>query len=1182
MSRRKMQKNNRILLIFGVAFAVFLSVYSIRNAAVSVVALEQMARCGAEEHVHDAECHTDGRLTCGKMEHTHHRNCYLILLKDNDINHLLSQIDTDKNNSLESVIHRTVDQALQYDKHLIIQQKESGFQYLSFSASAVMYNSSGTDINASNLDILGLNKTIAANGIEPGIVFNEDLYQANVVESGPQDTALLGASMLTAEQDNGGISTFALGAAANTNNNRSNIYVYLDNSWQCIGAITHTRSGNYSSGYTARVNTADLVNLINNSLGTSLTYQMIQVQASNGLTGTYSSGNVESQYTTLGTYSRQDANRAKYVRVMADTAGNPLEFYTVTFNYLDGSTTTQYVLDGTTITLPGDNIIWLKGTEQIQSGQRITITGTTVFKEKTDGLLVDYDIAFPTVTDVRVTVATEPTLQGATVQEITDKIPEGSPTIVRNVSQQEVLAKVNDHSAKMSRVIRFSGWKVGDTDTIVSANATLTWEELLAYSNSGRVTLTAVWEYRAVQTASFYVRYDSIAMDTTGNQVEGVVTDYTPELFATFVGGADAASMNYSQLNQKYYIADTSSDNSFGADQAIRARYGEQEGIWLQSFPDDDDIFNQLKQYADQLEVDGEKVDVDDLHSNAYTIRWYVMKCQSDAWHIDGRLVKKEGVINVTKTFAGNREGITLAKQDFRITAANASGSKRHTLNLSNYSSYDTETDTYTWKITGVEYGELWTMTESTYRKKASGEVTYNGYAAYNVVDAFYLPNNKNGDDSDEDGVLSVDVVGQTYAMDGYEVEVLRVEFTNVYHTVDSIIIKKEDAKTGNPIGGAAFQLLQNGSVLHFRYDSATDQFVYDSEGQITELAGSSTGYYEIVTTGFSYDYGDVTVKELQAPEGYTPIENIIVGQRSGDVGIINPSSMTSYHDGLLIVKNSTENTSVTAAKEWRCPESEWKTVTVQLMANGNPASALIPGVETAAQLSASNGWSYTWSNLPTHANGAEIVWSIRETQIGSESCRPDNTFANWLVFYGYPTYTRDDNGKITNTSITVQNDTRRTLLHLTKMDTSGNHRIDGVTFKLEHLIESGGGYRENPDFVPRTMTTGADGTLTFDNLLYGRYRLTEVSVPGGYEKLETPVYLTLHENGLVVVEDHDYASAGSTAYSIVVYNRMSPMLPATGGCGTYWYYTIGGLLMLAAVCGYMLPKRKKGGRQSA
>ena len=113
-------------------------------------------------------------------------------------------------------------------------------------------------------------------------------------------------------------------------------------------------------------------------------------------------------------------------------------------------------------------------------------------------------------------------------------------------------------------------------------------------------------------------------------------------------------------------------------------------------------------------------------------------------------------------------------------------------------------------------------------------------------------------------------------------------------------------------------------------------------------------------------------------------------------------------------------------------------------------------------------------------------------------------------------------------------------------------------------------------------MTTGADGTLTFDNLLYGRYRLTEVSVPSGYEKLETPVYLTLHENGLVVVEEHDYASAGSTAYSIVVYNRMSPMLPATGGCGTYWYYTIGGLLMLAAVCGYMLPKRKKGGRWSA
>lgn len=1170
MRRRRNRSENRIWIIFGAVLVVCLSICAIRSTFVSSVALEQEARCGAEEHIHGEECYTDDLLCCRTMEHIHTENCYLVLLRDNDINHLLTQVEGDPSNSLEPVIQQTLDSAI--------------LQYSSAPQATLLSVQEDTDSTFGGMSISDLNQSITENGIEPGLVLNEDLYKAGAMAGGPTDTAL-NAVMPVAEDD---IMPLALEVDPNPNRGYANIYVNVDDRWQCIGSvsITSAKSGRY---YAARIGTSATLNLVNGELGSSLTRNNISVKYSTSPTSvadsSWLSGSVSSTNITLGSShaTQNEARNAKYVRIL-DTSGNPLKFYTVTFNYANGTSLTQYVRGNTAIELPS-NYTWHDGSGNVyEGGEDVVINKATVFTEgpADNNIRITYQVNFPTVSNV--TVSTEPTLQGTALQTVTDTVLEGSNALVRNVSQQEVIGKVNGHSANLSRVIRFSGWQVGSSNTVISANATLTWEELQAYAGGGRIMLTAVWETNAVQTASFYVRYDSVAMDTTGTQIEGVVTDYTPELFATHVGGEDADTMSYTQLNNKYYIADTSSDNSYGADQAIRARYGEQSGIWLQSFPRDEDVFEQLKQYADKLEVDGKPVDVNDLNGNAYTIRWYVMKCQSDAWHIDGRLVKKEGIMHVTKTFAGNKDGIAAAKEDFRITAVNDDRTKSKTMTLSNYSSYNNDTDTYVWEITGVEYSEPWTLTEYTYGKlQADGETTFDSYAAYNVVDVYNPANNQNGDDADGDGVLSVNVVGQTYAMDMGEVQVLRVEYTNVYHSSDSIIIKKEDSKTGNALSGATFQLLQNDTVMRFTYDADKDQYIYNPGGSIVELSGSRSGYYEIMTTGFSYDNGDVTVKEMRAPVGYTPIEKIVVGNwGDGTVGILNNSPMASYHNGLLIVENTTESTSVTAVKEWLCPEAEWADdVAVQLLANGNLASALIPGVETTAVLSAAGNWTHTWTNLPTHANGAQIHWSVRETRIGTETCRQDFTFANWLVFYGDPVPTTDANGKVTNVKITIQNETRRTLLRLVKTDTSNTFRLSGATFTLQNLQQVSGAWVDNPDFVTRTMTTGTDGTLTFDNLLYGRYRLTETKAPDGYELLEEPICLTLGENGVVTVEGHEFAQADSTAYSIRVMNREPLPLPSTGGSGTAWYHTIGGALMLLALCGYILPKaksRKKGG----
>ena len=572
----------------------------------------------------------------------------------------------------------------------------------------------------------------------------------------------------------------------------------------------------------------------------------------------------------------------------------------------------------------------------------------------------------------------------------------------------------------------------------------------------------------------------------------------------------------------------------------------------------------------------------EDLHADAYAIRWYVFKAQSDAWHVDGRLVKKQGLVYVKKSFAGNQDGVALAKQDFSITAANATGSKRHTLTPEQADSYDRVTDTYTWEVTGLDYGEPWTITEHTYDMLNNpGGINYHGYSEYSVIDAFNQQN-KNGADT------TVDIIGQTYALDAGTDQIMRVEFTNVYHTSDSIIIKKEDARTGNPLAGATFQLLQNESPLTFTYDSVKNQYIYDTGGSITELSGSTTGYYELVISGFSYDSGNVVVQELHPPPGYTPIENITIGylpdpntgQATDEIGILSTSPLASYHDGLLIIENTTENTSVTVSKQWLCPEADWADVTVQLLANGQLVSSLIPGVEPTVLLTSANGYQATWSGLPAYANGAPITWSVRETKVGTENCKPDFSFANWLVTYSAPTYTKDGSGTITNTAFTIQNDTRRTLLRLTKTNLSGSLRLSDATFTLQHLVSDGrGGYTVNPTFVTRTATTGSDGTLTFDNLLYGHYRLQETSPPSGYEILADPIYLTLQEDGSVVVDNHAYAQAGSSSYTIHVMNVPKRPLPTTGGIGPGIYQALGILLLISAAWVWNLPPNRKEGR---
>ena len=1220
-----------------------------------------------------------------------------MLLKDNDINNLLSHIDNDESHNLEILIYQTVDTAIQYNENLYVADRETvsddELVFLSnvtisasqketaitvpeepIKASEVEYSSLAPTA-VQEMDISELNETISENNIEPNIVLNENLYNVAVLSNAPSDTGVL----LDTIGSSGGISTLSVGDPQIDDDYTANFYINLDraNNWVCIGNLPFERVASSNNRYTLRISTSAIVDLINDSLGTSYTASDFRLKyATSAASQSWTSTTPGAQYTTIGTNIRQNnSTQARYIRI-TNSNGTDVRFYTVAFEYANGTTEKMYVKNNTRITLPegqwktgnstynggqsytvtkattftaqtctvtyqhpngdtstetvtrgtqitlptgydwtangntyagGDRVTinsnttfvgsvpvfymvtyqypggsphtdTVKSGTQIQlptgyiwtvngvphaGGDRVTITGDTICIGAAAPIQVSYSVNFPTsgyAADVT-KPSTTPTVEGMTaaVGSITVQPLQG--ITVRTVSQTMVNLDGNHGTYKTYEYpVLFRGWK-SETGELISAHSHLSWQELLGYDENedGTVSLTGVWEHSLNTTVSFFILLNSSVDQMSSSNT----ADYTDVIFSTYIGNANPNSIGRNPYN-------ASSDAvALQNDAKIRAMHGEQaESIWFYTFPKDEDIFNALKSYAQgrQLKVGTETVAVEDLNANEYAIRWYKVISENDGWHVDGKLTRKVGVIEVSKTFAGNDTLISDAKNNFYLTATN--GSRTVTLNSRNaVDDGDGNPNTWFWRITDVKYNEAWTFTES---PNTSANVIY--HAEWAISDASANSQTSNGAGN------SVTVRGVTYASDLADPEWLRVDFNNIYYHKDSLMIKKADGVTGEALSGAQFRLYQNDTLMTFDYDSNSGMYVYNPGGTGAYDTLTGDGYMNIAAKDFSYDNGPITVREITAPTNYNPVGDIKVGYTDTgqvNIGIIDPVDYATYLDGLLVVYNSANTMSVTAEKIWECEESEWQDITVQLFANGsaNLAATLSGTQSTMVSLTAGNDYRHTWTSLPIYAYGTRVEWSIKEIQIGAEVCKADYTFANWAVSYDAAVYDADG-----NVTLYVHNTPSRPLLYLTKTNADGSAQLSGATFSLVQVNANGAPVN---GFVIRTATTNEQGRLIFDNLLYGaRYRIVEENPPSGYKALTIPIYLTIAEGGTVVVDGHTHARADAVAYNVVVTNDPLPALPNTGGSGPGNFFRLGGALMLLSACGYMLLYSRKKGRR--
>lgn len=921
-----------------------------------------------------------------------------------------------------------------------------------------------------------------------------------------------------------------------------------------------------------------------------------------------------------------------------------------TYRYADGTTeSSSAVSPGTTVTLPslsGANV-WLdENGNQYSGGAQVVLTGHMTFTEYVP-LTITYNVDFPVrngtnnfdgvnydgSTGTFASDYTKPTITygNQTTETTLSFTVAGVSHRALPVSEETVLIDNLRSGTMYSRYpVRFLGWDTnGDGTADVDADALLSWEQLQTLAGTDNaLTFTGIWDHAIVNTVNFFLLYTSAA-DQMGSTD---TADYTESVFTTTMNGSEkAVAMNITPQND---------DDAYVIDQTVirpMYGYGENKTRWMTEFPTDAEVFQFLKdsnKYTGMIQVQNETIDINDLNTEEYVIRWCKTTLYStgSGWHIDGKIVKKQGKITVEKVFGGESEAITQAKSGFYIVAQNgvldANGNfvpmdqDANTENDTRYRqvilvldqstatslqsqypnadflTYDSVTNdaTYTWLLEGVYTNEYWRVAE--YPPEVTG---YSYYAEYSVYDS-----DGNRFSTSEFGTQA-SVVGKTYALDEDPDQGMMVDFKNYYYEIDSIVLKKEDANTGNGIPGTQFEILQDGRMLKFNLEDGV--YRQTPDGTTSLITTGDMGF--AVITDFSYLYGDsadlserkgdITVREAVAPAGYDLAPDIVLGLDAAQENVVikalqgvTTSEDWSDHaeipnnETLVVKDHTTSKISVTVHKVWDTGRGDGESVQIVLQANNRNAALAIPGLQNVqVELSAANNWTHTWTDLPPYMNGEEVVWGVKEVLVNGEIQTDSGNFENWVVSYSPGVPADVDQDGDTDWSFTVTNTLRRPMLVLKKTDMTGMP-IAGVSFSLEEVIYSGGSWQPVSGTATVTEVTGADGSLTFDNLVAGAYyRLTETKLPIGYCQGLEPVIITENGDGLVqkVTVDTGTLVEGelkdtyiryTNPYNITVCNEAIEPLPNTGGLGTQVYTQSGLLLILLAAALYLYKTKRR------
>lgn len=621
----------------------------------------------------------------------------------------------------------------------------------------------------------------------------------------------------------------------------------------------------------------------------------------------------------------------------------------------------------------------------------------------------------------------------------------------------------------------FDCWEVttvGGQKHTIPAGGTLDYTKLQEYANEhAEVQLQAKWKLRDKKgrpdSVNFFVGLSCEILDYGGNTKPQPKENFTKDsVYSTRIHGTDYV-IGHDLKDEKenksgIYVADALNANTaFDLDEDLRNAAKNiplcvtsddksiyycplDEGvdkaeITVDSMPTDEEIFRKIRNSKEDVykyDANGEKVNIpkDNLTTDKYAIRWYVLKYQnSDGWHIDGVLVEKNAKVIIKKTFVGDKEAIDEVKQNYSITVTKSNDSKdTRTLTLKaasssdstslGYTTYDQATDTYTWVVEGYQ-GEQYTVKEQNYTAKdiTSEETSRAGALkkAFTSTSRYSIHNAENHEHDTNGDKLYPDE-GVSVTMDAYAADIdaqyyQTVHLTNIYAQAGILTLSKADRVTGHGLGNVQFKLSnQNGSPLKLLCRPNTNQYSVETQqaGKLgytkpvpdNIVQTDANGYVQLRlpplidgdTLDVSYE-GKYYLEEI-LPEGYTgakKISIIVTDDAQVHFKIValdgsNKDATSTWldpnapNDAPILYNTSKMLTTVTAVKKWTATtlEASKVPVTVQLCRNGRPLENVSDKVYTQT-LNADNHWQYTWKNLPLYVDGEIAKYSLRELSIG-------------------------------------------------------------------------------------------------------------------------------------------------------------------------------------------------------
>ena len=354
---------NRIKILVVMLILAGITLHGAGGGIASALGLEQAARCGMEEHIHDEEaCYVGTVLTCSKKMHVHSERCYLLLLEDNDINWLLDVVDSTENNTLEAAIDSAVSQAMTLNS--VSSENPANEKSADPETQLLSVEIKDEPIPLSSAKVSQLNTVISENGIAPALVLNENLSTA--ADIGQTSAAM---PLALGGQSGGDVSVLAVGGSASTDTRAINFYINLD------GVITFINSGmlenfwyDYYSYYSYENTVAAYTDVVVTALTTgNINSTYFFRYNTDGSTTTFDN-NATYQFSWI---HFGNTNNARYSILSTRTGSGswqnpytytPVDFYTVTLDYsaVDAENRIQYVQKGedSTLTL-SDEYLWV-------------------------------------------------------------------------------------------------------------------------------------------------------------------------------------------------------------------------------------------------------------------------------------------------------------------------------------------------------------------------------------------------------------------------------------------------------------------------------------------------------------------------------------------------------------------------------------------------------------------------------------------------------------------------------------------------------------------------------------------------------------------------------------------------------------------------------------------------------